>query len=256
MRKLPAQIVIQQTPSAAAQKAVEKIIAVIGESRRRHNACFVALSGGTSPRETYRSLTGPPYAEQVPWDALHVFFGDERDVAQDNVDSNYRMAADLLLDHVPIPMANVHPMPADSSTAAASAQQYEDLIRKLVPLGKSGLPEFDLIMLGIGGDGHTASLFPDTEALRERQRLVVDQFVPVIGRNRMTFTYPLLNAARHVLFLVTGADKANALSDLFSDDEAVYSRIPAAAVMPTEGELTFILDTAAASQLTQTQQVH
>ena len=246
MSKPQATIIVQQTPLAAAQRAVDKTLAIIEESTQRWSECFIALSGGTTPRELYRLLAQPPAGDRVPWERIQIFFSDERDVAPDHVESNYRLASSLLLDHVPIPLSHVHPMPADCRDMAAAAEQYENLIRRLAPPGENDLPQLDLVLLGIGGEGHVASLFPDTPALEERQRLVVSQYVPVIGRNRMTFTFPLINAARHVMFLATGADKANAVAGALSDDEAVRARYPASRVRPTKGELIFMLDAEAA----------
>ncbi|KKL85002.1 hypothetical protein LCGC14_1959090 [marine sediment metagenome] len=137
--------------------------------------------------------------------------------------------------------------PADCRDLAAAAEQYENLIRRLVPPNENDVPAFDLILLGMGAEGHTASLFPDTPALAEKSRLVVAQFVPVIGRNRMTFTFPLINAARHVLFFVTGADKAPAVRAVLGEDVALKSHYPAGRVAPTAGRLIFVLDTPAAA---------
>jgi 6-phosphogluconolactonase len=222
---------------------------LISERVAAGNDCFVALSGGTTPGETYRHLAGPPHAEQVPWQRVHVFFGDERDVPQDNVENNYRLVSKLLLDQVPVALPKIHPMPADCRDLAAAAEQYESLVRRTVPsetIDGVELPCFDVILLGIGADGHTASLFPDTPALAERSKLIVAQYVPVIGRNRMTFTFPLINAARHVIFLVTGADKADVIARVLSDNPAVRSQLPAGRVQPRSGALTFILDAQAA----------
>jgi 6-phosphogluconolactonase len=138
-------------------------------------------------------------------------------------------------------------MPADCRDLNAAAEQYENLIRRTVP-SEDDIPRFDVILLGMGSDGHTASLFPGTPALTEQHRLVVAQFVPVIGRNRMTFTFPLINAARHVMFLVTGADKADAVAAMLGEDAELKARYPAARVNP-HGELTFVLDAAAARDL-------
>jgi 6-phosphogluconolactonase len=156
------------------------------------------------------------------------------------------MVQRTLLDHVPIDLAKVHPMPADAEDIQAAAAHYEQAIRQTVPTDGGQIPRFDLILLGMGGDGHTASLFPNTEALKEHQRLVYAGFVPVLGRNRMTFTYPLINAARNVMFLVTGSDKAEAVLGVLGDSEEIRRQLPAAAVQPTDGCLIVVLDAAAA----------
>ena len=231
--------------AAAAQGAAGRIAEIIAERAGAGKECFVALCGGTTPGQLYRRLADPPLAEKVAWDKVQIFFGDERDVPQDHVENNYRLVTKTLLDHVPIPLAHVHPMPADCRDLTAAAEQYENLIRRLVPAGETDLPVFDLILLGMGADGHTASLYPDTPALAERNRLVAAQFVPVIGRNRMTFTFPLINAARNVIFFVTGADKAQAVAAVLSDDDQLRTRYPAGGVRPSNGQLAFVLDSAA-----------
>ena len=240
-------IIVEASAEAAAETAAQRIAVLVRERAAEKRDCFLALCGGTTPSDTYRRLAATPLSEQVPWGSVQIFFGDERDVPQDDVENNYRTVAKTLLDHVPVPLAKVHPMPADCRDLSAASEQYENLIRRLVPAG-NGIPCFDLILLGMGAEGHIASLFPDTPALAETHRLVTAQFVPVIGRNRMTFTFPLINAARTVMFLVTGGDKAPAVAALLSDDAEARSRYPAARVQPTPGELIFVLDAAAASK--------
>ncbi len=239
---------VQPTAAMAAQHLVEHIISIAQQATAQASSCSIALSGGTTPREAYRLLATQPLSEQVPWDKMEVFFGDERDVSPDNVENNYRMASNLLLDHVPVPLSHVHPMPTDASDMNAAARQYEELIRRLVPARDGDLPSFDVILLGMGGEGHTASLFPETPAVCNHEQLVVSHFVPVIGRNRMTFTFPLINAARNVIFFVTGADKAKAVAAVLSDMEARYA-MPAAHVAPRHGQLFFYLDAEAARLL-------
>lgn len=242
-------VIVAPDAAAAADRATERFIEVIDQRTASGSDCFLALCGGTTPAELYRRLAKPPLNERVDWEKVRIFFGDERDVPQDHVENNYRMVAKNLLDHVPIPLARVHPMPADCRDMAAAAEQYEELIRRLVPAEGNDIPRFDLILLGLGGEGHTASLFPGTPALEEKHRLVAAQFVPVIGRNRMTFTFPLINAARHVMFCVTGPDKAAAVGAVLSDDSKLRARYPASRVKPTKGEVIFILDAAAARSI-------
>ena len=240
------EVIVETTTEDAAESAAHRFVQIIKERTGQGKECFLALCGGTTPGELYRRLASPPLLESVPWHDVHIFFGDERDVPQDHVENNYRLVTKTLLDHVPVPLTQVHPMPADCRDLSAAAEQYENLIRRLVPAENDDLPTFDLILLGMGAEGHTASLFPDTPALAERERLVVAQFVPVIGRNRMTFTFPLINAARNVMFFITGPDKADAVAAVLSDDPARRSRYPAARVQPSPGKLIFVLDSAAA----------
>ncbi len=186
--------------------------------------------------------------DQLPWSHVEVFFGDERDVPHDHVESNYRMVQRTLLDNVPVQPGCVHPMRADADDLQAAAAEYEQTIREIVPADENGIPRFDLLLLGMGADGHTVSLYPGTEALAETEKLVTACFVPVLGRRRITFTYPLINAARNVILLVTGGDKAEAVADFFGDDEERRKRLPAASVAPTDGKLFLVLDDAAGRQ--------
>ena len=220
---------------------------IICEAADEDSMCRVALAGGTTPHGLYLMLAGAALSGEVPWHNVEVFFGDERDVPQDHVESNYRMTQQTLLDHVPIEPHHIHPMPADAGELDTAAANYEATVRRTVPPdSEGGPPAFDLILLGMGGDGHVASLFPETEALDEQDKLVTAYFVPVLGRWRMTFTFPLINAAKNIVFLVTGTDKAEAVATLLGDDAAARDRLPAARVRPTDGKLSLVLDTAAA----------
>jgi 6-phosphogluconolactonase len=208
----------------------------------------MALSGGTTPVHLYEHLAGPQQIEAIPWQNAQIFFGDERDVSPDQPDSNYRRAEEALLGRVPVRFENVHPMPADATDLDLAARQYADLITQIVPPGPGGVPAFDLILLGVGGDGHTASLFPGTPALDEQKKLVVAQYVPVLGRHRMTFTYPLINAADVILFLITGMDKAEAVAQVLSSDPNEVQKLPAGCIQPSRGKIIYVLDAEAASR--------
>ena len=219
---------------------------IICQSVEDHDLCYVALAGGTTPHGLYLRLAADGITGAVPWQNVMVFFGDERDVPHDHVESNFRMAQRTLLDHVPIELPHVHPMPADADDLDAAAAAYERSIREKVPSNPAGVPRLDLILLGMGIDGHTVSLFPNTDALNESEKLVMAYFVPVLGRSRMTITYPLIGAARNVILFVTGSDKAETVGRLFGDDEEARDRLPASRVRPTDGRLIVVLDAAAA----------
>ena len=240
------EIFVEPTAEQATGLASKFVKEAIGEAVQRHGACYAALAGGTTPHGLYLRLAADGVCGDVPWHDVAVFFGDERDVPQDHVESNYRMAQRTLLDHVPINLMHVHPMPADAEDLQAAAAEYEGTIRRFVPDGDGPAPRFDLILLGMGVDGHVASLFPNTDALQEAERLVVSYFVPVLGRNRMSFTYPLINAARSVILFVTGSDKGETIAALLGDDEQARRKLPASGVDPTDGKLLIILDAAAA----------
>ena len=242
----PREVFAEPSEEAAAGRVSTLVKEVIWEAVRRHGACYLALAGGTTPHRLYLRLAADAITGDVPWQNVVVFFGDERDVPQDHVESNYRKAQRTLLDHVPINLANVHPMPADADDLQAAAKAYEQRIRSIVPADAQGTPRFDLVLLGMGIEGHTASLFPHTEALREESRLVLSYFVPVLGRNRMTITYPLINAARCVVLFVTGRDKARPVANLLGDDTKARRKLPASGVAPTDGRLIIVLDAPAA----------
>ena len=203
---------------------------------------FVSLTGGTTPLACYRLLAAPPIASKVTWDATQVFFGDERCVPAGHPDRNDEAAFDTLLRNVPIPPRNVHRVPVDEPDGA---ERYESDVRgafsAFSPSSSKGIPRFDLVLLGLGQDGHTASLFPGHSSLEETQRLVlrVDDS-PKPPPSRVTFTLPLLNGARHVALLVTGRDKAPALARVLTGDEA----LPAARLNP-DGTLSILADSAA-----------
>ena len=236
------------TPQCAAQKASSlfstRIIQAVAERRK----CMIALAGGSTPRMLYTALAGAVGDCDVPWDSVHVFFSDERDVPHDHVDSNYHTAQRTLLDFVPIPPQQVHPMPADSADLTAAAESYEQAIRQTVPSNGGEIPRFDLVLLGVGADGHTASLFPGGEAIEETERLVLSPYVPSLGRHRMTFTLPLINAARCVMMFVTESDKASVVAEMFGP-QGQASSAPAARVCPSAGEHMVVLDSAAAQKL-------
>ncbi|MGH7803657.1 MAG: 6-phosphogluconolactonase, partial [Candidatus Binatia bacterium] len=194
------------------RRAADGLAALVAESPS--TPVTIALSGGSTPKRLYETLAKPPFAAAVPWARAEVFFGDERAVPPDHADSNFAMVERALLGEIPIV---THRMRAE----AGEAEAYEQKIRERVALGPDGVPSFDLILLGIGQDGHTASLFPGTAATTERTRLVVMNDVPKLATRRMTFTYPLLNAAKRVWVLAAGSDKRDIVGNcLGSWDEA------------------------------------
>jgi len=239
-------VIVEPSAGEAVAFVMEVTKSIICEAAARSGACHVALAGGTTPHLLYQQLARSAMTGEVPWRQVQVFFGDERDVPHDHIESNYHMVQRALLDHVPIPPSHVHPMQADADDLDAASAEYENTIRQIVPAGDDGVPRFDLILLGIGANGHTASLFATTEVLDEREKLVSAYFVPVLGRRRMTFTYPLINAARNVLFLVSGQDKAEVMADILSGDADRCRAYPAGRVEPTGGTLMFVLDADAA----------
>jgi 6-phosphogluconolactonase len=201
----------------------------------------LVLAGGSTPRALYRLLAAE-YRELVRWAQVHVFWGDERYVPADHPQSNFRMVREALLDHVPIPTEHIHPMSTGYSDPHVCAQAYEQHLRERFPLA---WPRFDLVLLGLGTDGHTASLFPHSQALHERERWVVAVQAPVEPPLRLTLTLPVLNHAAHVSFLVVGADKAPALRRALADPPEP-AECPASGVRPVSGTLDWWVDEAAA----------
>jgi 6-phosphogluconolactonase len=197
----------------------------------------VTLSGGNTPRAIY-SLLAQQYKTTIPWDKVHIFFSDERHVPPDHPDSNYRMAKESLLANVPIPEKNIHRVRTEMD-AASAAQDYDNQLREFFHLNGNDWPRFDLIMLGLGDDGHTASLFPGTAALDESRRRVVANWVEKLKSFRITFTFPLLNYAAEVLFLVSGANKAKILKEVL---EPGGTEVPAQRVLPKGGRLLWLAD--------------
>jgi 6-phosphogluconolactonase len=204
---------------------------------------LVALSGGSTPRALHQALVAH-YRDLIPWERVQVFWSDERCVPPDDPESNYRMACETLLEQVPIPAANIHRMPGERTDYDAAAADYEAEMRQVFGLPPDVLLRFDLILLGMGADGHTASLFPGTPALHETSRLVVANRGTKPPPQRLTFTYPLINSARQVVFLVAGADKAEALRDVLSGQITIKER-PAVGVRPADGEVIWMVDRAA-----------
>ena len=243
------EVEIYASAELLARAAAERFVALAGKATSRSGAFRVALAGGTTPRRLYALLAEDSYSARVPWDGVHFFWGDERCVPPDHEQSNYRMAREELLDRVPVPADQVHRMRGELQPELA-ASKYEKLLRQqLSPDGsEKTLGRFDLVLLGMGDDGHTASLFPGTPALAETERWVVGQYVEKLEAWRITLTPPLLNAAHHVLFLVEGQGKAARLHEVL-EGESHPDQLPAQLVRPTAGELVWMLDRPAASGL-------
>jgi len=235
------------TPQDLFQSAADEVIRAATEAVAQRGRFTIALSGGSTPRSMY-TLIAANASASLPWDRMFFFWGDERHVPPDDPESNYRMARETLLSKVAIPPANVFRIPAENPDASAAAEAYEQTLRKFFAIAPGEFPRFDLILLGIGPDGHTASLFPETEALQEKSRLVVANWVEKMQTSRITLTLPVLNAARSVAFLVSGIDKAPALREVL-EGSAPGGMYPSKLVQPSAGNLIWFVDRAAASQL-------
>jgi 6-phosphogluconolactonase len=222
--------VVVEDAAAVAEGGAAWTAERITRAVEERGACYLALAGGETPRGCYQRLAGEPYRRSLPWDRVHVHWSDERQVPLDDPASNYGMAKAALLDLVPIPAGQVHPLLGDPTPAL---RQFR--------AGPAGLPRFDLIHLGLGEDGHTASLFPGDPALEEKKAWVLSVHAVKPPPERLTLTFPVLNAARAVLFLVQGEGKRRPLAGVIAGDWS----LPASRVRPGEGELRFIVDRSA-----------
>ena len=242
-----AEIRVLTTPQELFAAAAEQVIRLTDQAVAERGRFAIALSGGSTPKSLYNLLAANARTT-LPWDRMNFFWSDERHVPPTDPDSNYRMSEEAMLSKVPVPPGNVYRVPAENPDAAAVAAEYAATIRKFFQIQPSQFPKFDLILLGMGPDGHTASLFPGTAGLQEKSRLVIANWVEKLKTHRLTFTLPLINAARCMAFLVSGTDKATVLRAVL-EENVPGEQYPAKLVQPTDGKLIWFLDRAAASGL-------
>ena len=247
----PAEVRTLATPQELFAAAAEEVIHAANDAVAKRGRFAIALSGGSTPK-SLNTLLATNARNSLPWDRMFFFFGDERHVPPTDPESNYGMAEETLLSKVPVPKTNVFRVPAENPDAAAAAAEYDQMLRKFFALSPGEFPRFDLILLGMGPDGHTASLFPGTTALQEKSRLVVANWVEKFKTDRITLTLPVLNTARCVVFLVSGTEKAAALHEVLETD-ASGEQYPSKLVHPADGSLIWLVDRAAASGLKLTQ---
>lgn len=229
--------------------AAEKLVEHISESLQTHDIYSIALSGGSTPRRLYRLLAGDTELRgKIPWKRVHFFWGDERHVPPDHPDSNYHVAFEALFSRIRIPPANIHRMRAENPDADQAAEDYARDIRRFFDIASGEIPRFNCVLLGMGPDGHTASLFPGSPALGEQKRLVVANWVEKFQSYRITLTVPVFNNAALILFLVSGKEKADALKKVLEGDWAP-DRYPAQLIQPSRGALFWFLDRSAAGGL-------
>lgn len=234
---------------ALARAAAEEVTRLAAAAVRERGRATVALAGGSTPEAMYRLLADEPaFRARFPWGQTHFFFSDERHVPPEHKDSNYRMADEALLKKVAAqcPSGNIHRIPAEHPDASQAASQYEAELRAF--FGAGGVPRFDLILLGMGPDGHTASLFPGTTGLRETEKLVAAAWVDKLSTYRITFTPPLLAAAGAILFLAAGAEKAEVLR-IVLEGAPEYDRYPSQRVTAENANARWLVDEAAAARL-------
>jgi 6-phosphogluconolactonase len=248
-RKLTIKYYVEPDPAALAQRAAQYFVEMVSEAAAANGRARIAISGGSTPKAAFQLLADPgqPWRNRMPWEDLELFWVDERTVPPDHSDSNYRMTREALLDHVPLNSQQIHRMEGELEAEAAAAR-YESELRNTFRLEGAECPKFDLLQLGMGPDGHTASLFPHTAAIHEMGRLVTANEIPQMSTWRLTLTWPVINHARSVFFLIAGADKASRVHEVFMGPRDP-ERLPSQLIWPSSGILTLFLDKAAAALL-------
>jgi 6-phosphogluconolactonase len=238
-------IIICQDVDELGRKAAAQWISLADEAVNARGQFNVALSGGSTPRLLYSLLASAEFAVRIRWQQIHLFFGDERCVAPDHAESNYRMVKESLLSRTFIPPDNVHRM-AGEKTPQVAVAEYEARLRKHFHIDDDALPRFDLILLGLGEDGHTASLFPDSSALSETRHLVATTYVEKLNAQRLTLTFPVINNAAQIIFLIAGESKAAVVKEILTTEKCDY---PAARIKPENGQLTWFVTRDAATAI-------
>ena len=229
--------------------AAEEFVRLAQQALDERGRFTVALSGGPTPRRLYQLLASSSWSSQIQWEHVHLFWGDERAVGPEHPESNYRMAHESMIEKLAIPNSNVHRMAAEREDRDQAARDYQTEIARVFEVSPEGEPPvLDLVLLGMGSDGHTASLFPGTAALDETTRWVVPNFVAKLGAHRLTLTVLILNRAACVMFLVAGSDKAEPLVEVIEGPRDP-ERLPAQLINPVSGKLLWLVDDAAATEL-------
>jgi 6-phosphogluconolactonase len=248
-RKLKIKYYVEPDAAALARHAAQYFVEMAGEAVAGRGHANIAISGGSTPKAAFQLLADPnqPWRSRMPWENLDLYWVDERTVPPDHADSNYRMTREALLDYVPLRPDQIHRIEGELDPQVA-ADRYETELRNSFHLEGAEIPRFDLVALGIGPDGHTASLFPNTQAIHEMTRLVTANHVPQMNTWRITLTWPVINHASSVFFLISGADKAEILNQVLTGPRDP-ERLPSQLIWPCSGILTLILDKAAAALL-------
>ena len=243
-------VIIVDDAEAVAFEAASEFSRCVGENVAARGRFTVALAGGSTPRRLYALLADPaaPFRAEIPWGRVHFFWGDERHVPPDDPRSNYRMAREELLAKVPVPAENVHRIEAERPDAGDAAAAYERELKRFFDLSSGQAPRLDLVLLGMGSDGHTASLFPGSDALEVQDRLAVAPWVSQLHAYRITLTLPVFGHAAAVLFLVSGAGKAVTLGAVL-DPDGPTDAFPCQRIRPSDGDLLWLVDRPAAGRL-------
>ena len=233
-----------------ANRCAQRFVEIATAAVKEKGSFEVVLAGGSTPKLLYSLLVNDPgLRSQVPWDKMHLFFGDERHVKPDHADSNFRMASETMFSKSPLKSEQVTRIKGEYPVAEDAAKEYDQYLRTYYKLAEGQFPRFDLVLLGMGSEGHTLSIFPGTRALRETRRIAVHNWVGKVLMDRITLTAPAVNNAANIIFMVTGADKAPALTAVL---ERFYEpdQLPAQLIQPVKGTLLWLVDTTAGSLLT------
>lgn len=235
---------------AIAKRAAQEFLQAATSAVAKNHSFSVALAGGSTPKALYSLLaTDPVMRAQLPWDKMRLYFGDERNVAPEHADSNFRMATEELISKAPLKPEQVFRIKGEYKDTEKAAQEYEQALRASFKLADGQFPRFDLLLLGMGNEGHTLSLFPGTKALHETKRLVVRNWVGKLYTERITLTAPVANQAALVIFMIAGADKALALKGVLEGPHEP-EQLPSQMIQPQNGKLLWLVDTAAGRMLT------
>ena len=248
-KTVPPDVRILSNIDAIARRAAQEFVQSATKAVSEKGSFMVALSGGSTPKILYSLLANDAALRaQLPWDKMYLYFGDERSVGPDDPDSNFRMASETMLSKVPVKPEQVFRVKGEYKDTEKAAQEYEQALRTSFKIAEGQFPRFDLVLLGMGNEGHTASLFPGTKALHETKRLVVCNWVGKLYTNRITLTAPAINNAARVIFMITGADKTLALKGVL---EGPYEpeQLPAQMIQPSKGGLLWLVDTIAGGML-------
>lgn len=236
-------VVVLDNPETLVRALADYFVELADTSIKDHGRFSVALSGGSTPKALYQLLATPEFSEKLDWKHIYLFLGDERCVAPDDAESNFGMVKAALLSKVSIPAENIFPTVGQESDPTQAAKDYE---QKLGAFFNESMPRFDLVLLGLGPDGHTASLFPGSAALTIKDQIFVANYVEKFKSSRLTITFPVINNASHVVFLVSGESKAEIVRDIF---QSATNKYPAQLVQPAGGKLEWYVDRAAAAGL-------
>ena len=246
---MPTEIHILPDAAAFARRAAHEFAQAARQAVSARGVFTVALTGGSTPKPVYSLLaTDPEFRAQLPWDKMRIYFGDERSVPPDHAESNFRMANETMLSKAPLNPDQIFRIKGEYPDANHAAQEYEQSLRASFKIGPGQLPRFDLVLLGMGNEGHIASLFPGTKATRETNRLVVRNWVGKLFTERITVTFPVLNNAANIIFMVAGADKALALKGVLEGPHEP-EQLPAQGIAPKDGKILWLLDSAAGKLL-------